>query len=174
MPTGAPDMWLNSLGTGMVPLENSTTADKRFHISLEAGDTPNSPPIPGMMIRCNGQIREQLVFAERVLQLVAALVARKDGQVFPLAATAGNTYGYMWRLEPAAGAPNFRFKPLFPTAVELSQPFTLFHPHGVATRPPTANQFGIIFVPMQRQRILRTVDAAHHDAAMKVFGIHED
>jgi hypothetical protein len=136
-------MWYNNLGNGVVTLDNRSVGEKRFHVSLDAGDTPTSPPIPGRMTRCNGQITEQLLFAERVLQLAAALIARKDGQIFPLAATAGNTYGFMWRLEPAPGAPIFRFKPFYPTSVELSPPFTLFHPHGIATAPPTANQVGI-------------------------------
>jgi hypothetical protein len=138
------DIWLNTLGTGVVTLDNPTGADKRFHIALDAGDTPTSPPIPGLMTRCNGTIREQLVFAERVLQLIAAVVARKDGDLFPIAATAGDTYGFMWRLDPVPGAkPSFRFRPLFPSAVEMKPPFSLFGPNGVTTTGPTGNEFGL-------------------------------
>jgi hypothetical protein len=98
------------------------------------------------MSRCKGTISEQLVFAERVLQLVAVLVARQDGKIFPLAATAGSTYGIEWRLEPAPGSPKFRFEPLFPAAVEMSPPFSLLAPHGVATSGPTANEVGVALV----------------------------
>lgn len=141
---GQSDIWLNTFGTGVTTFSNSTSRDKTFQLSLEAGDTPTSPPIPGIQTRCGGTIQEQLVWAERVLQLVAVLAARKDGQLFSLAATSGDTYGYMWRLEPPPSSNPFRFRPLFNTGIERVEPFSLL-PSGVNTTRPNANE---VFAPL--------------------------
>jgi hypothetical protein len=113
-------------------------------VNLESSDTPTSPSIPGQRQRCGGQIAEQLMFAERALQLVGAVVARRDGKggaLFPLMATSGNPYGFVWRLEPAAGVPDFKFLPLFPKGAERP-PFSLLQPYGLATSGPIANEYG--------------------------------
>lgn len=133
------DIWLNTFGTGVRTFSNTTSGDKVFPLHLEGGDTPTSPPIPGIQTRCAGTISEQLVWAERVLQFVAVLAARKDGQLFPLAATSGNTYGFRWRLEPPPSSNPFRFEPFFNTGVETAEPFSLL-PNGVNTSRPNANE----------------------------------
>lgn len=144
---GATDIWLDTLGNGVKTFDNPGSRLQTFSVMLDAGDVATSPPIPGRRLRCGNAIDELRVFAERALQLVGAIVIRevhpggRKGALFPVAAT-GDTYGFIWRLEPAPGTPNFRFRPLIPRRVERP-PFSLLRPHGLGTDlRQTANEYG--------------------------------
>jgi hypothetical protein len=151
---GAADIWLDSLGQGVQNFVVSG-APKTVRVSLESGDTPTSPTLPGRRKRCGDKIDELLVYAERTLLLFAVVACRKNGvggPFFPILAT-GDVYGMYWKLRPAPGSPDFRFKPIQFRHSE-QPPFQGPARYGTPTSGKTGNQISPSLVAAAESRYL--------------------
>lgn len=132
VPRGATDIW-GDTGTGVVVLNNNSGNNKTFPVSLNFGDTPTSTRLDEQKSRCNNTIMEEFISYERTIQLSCALVARKEGKIFPLIATK-DPYGFVLRFNVPAGADGMNineswieFRPLFSKTNE-KPPFVLMNP----------------------------------------------
>jgi len=130
---GATDIWMDTSGAGVILLNNNSGNNKTFPVSLNFGDTPGSTRLYEQRSRCNNTITENFVSYERTIQLLGALIARKDGKIFPLLATK-DPYGFVLHLNVPPGADGMNindswieFRPLFSKTNE-KPPFVLMKP----------------------------------------------
>jgi hypothetical protein len=98
---GATDIWLDTLGSGVATFDIKKS-NTRVSIDLSAGDVPRSPQFPAIRKRCKGTITETIVSAERTNEFAAALIARNNGVLFPLAST-DDPYGYSYVFDVPSG-----------------------------------------------------------------------